>query len=99
MAELLQEKERRVLSCTGKVTSYIYDKNRRFPVDAGTKAVSVLVLYRGPDNRRRPVQSRAIEVAIQEWEERWGKFPWDLGVIVVHHFTIQIMVEVRVEPR
>jgi hypothetical protein len=99
MASEVQERSCIVLSHEGTASTYTYDKNRRFPVEAGTRAAHVLVQFGGGHHYRLGIQNEAVQVAVSEWTTRWGELPWDLAQIVIHHFTIQVLVEVRVEPR
>ena len=85
--------------------TYYYDKNRRFLVSAGTRAAYVqLKMYQyGEDGltraSRATVQSIAMDIAVKLWERRWHeKLPWELAQFVVSHTTLQVIVELRVEP-
>ena len=100
MASDLEKTEARVLSHVAEITTYTYNKNRRFPVEAGTRAANVLVYFGGGDHYRTGIQTRAMAVAVEQWEYRWKEpFPWDLAQFMVLHVTCQVLVEVRVEPR
>ena len=100
MASDLEKTEARVLSHVAEITTYTYDKNRRFPIEAGTRAANVLVVFGGGDHFRPGVQAAAMAVAVEQWEYRWKEpFPWNLAQFMVLHINIQVLVEVRVEPR
>ena len=99
MAGDIEERTVQVLSHTVKVSSYEYDKNRRFTVEAGTRASNVLVQFGGGNGYRVGVQNAAMEAAVTEWERRWGALPWDLAQFMVMHLSCQVLVELRVEPR
>jgi len=90
------------------VNTYVYDKNRRYPVEAGTRAANVTSYLPGGYDpsmvrdeeavRRKELADKTVEVAIAAWESRWGPIPWDRTQIMTMHLTVQCLVEVRVDP-
>lgn len=79
-----------------QVETYTYDKNRRYPVAAGTRCSSVVLRYEAWDLKQ--AIATAHDAAVSAWEEHWGKVPWDLVQIVTTILTVQVVVELRVEP-
>jgi hypothetical protein len=50
------------------------------------------------DIRRQDVQAYAMRKAYDMWVARWGRLDWDLAQFVVSHTTLQVVVELKVEP-
>lgn len=81
-------------------------KNRRLELPAGTRYANALVHIEGPirtgtedeHKRRIEAETKARQIALDAWCEKWGPIPWDLAEITAHHLTIQVMVDVRVMP-
>ncbi len=104
MTELIQTDMKIHAGDEGLQTYYI-DRNRRQLIPAGTRCAYVqlkLYDYSEPGFRetsRRNVQSMAMDIAVKIWEARWHeKLTWDLAQFLVSHTTIQVVVELRVEP-
>ncbi len=80
------------------VNTGTYDRNRRFPVEKGTRYGNACIYFSGRDEERELAETKARKDAIEAWVERWGPIPWDLVQIVTTHVTCQVIVDVRVEP-
>ena len=95
----LQEKKVRIGQHEAEVSTYIYERNRRQPIAAGTRTSNVLIRFSGDDRLRLAWTNKAIELAVLEWQLRWGgSIPWSLSEIMVYHLTCQVLVELRVPP-
>lgn len=92
------------------VSTYLYDQNRRYPVEAGTRASQATGFLPGgyipvdervvaEEVRRKALAARVVDAAVTAWESRWGEIPWDLVQMTITHLTVQCLVEIRVDPR
>lgn len=92
------------------VSTYVYDKNRRYPVEAGTRASQAMGYLPGgyipadervvsEEVRRKALSAQVVDAVVTAWEARWGEMPWDLVQMTITHLTVQCLVELRVDPR
>lgn len=88
-------------------STYLYDKNSRFEVSKGTRCACVQLAMKRL--RRRPEQENLLRLQVAEkaclkavhlWEQRWGTLDWfrDCPQFLVTHSSIQVVVEMRVDP-
>jgi hypothetical protein len=95
-----------------KQEAYVYDKTRRYQVDAGTRCTMVtldlpLDVHRAGAGRsreatahetRKVYTAKAVDAAADMWWVKYGEpVPWSFVQIMVSHVTAQVSVEFRVE--
>ena len=82
------------------VESGVYDKNRRYPVEAGTKftQASVRFHYTEDDEVRQRASAEALEAAVVEFRRVYGDLDWQSASISTVHVSCQVLVELRVAP-
>lgn len=103
MAKLTAEEKRlQVQQHEGsdEMETYLYYKNSRFKVEAGTQA-AVVRWKVGPgqsSSQRKDEMGWAMAQVIRVYVERWGKIEWWLATVTCHHVTNSIVVELRVRP-
>lgn len=74
-------------------------RTRRLELVEGTRYTNVTVDIDGSDHDARlDAESRARQIALDAWCEKWGPIPWDFTEITSIHLTVQVMVDVRVTP-
>lgn len=78
--------------------TYVYEKNRRYTVEAGTRCARVEIMVNTENSLHRQwAADGAARMAVAAWEEKWGPVPWSLASALVTHTTLQVIVEFRVE--
>jgi len=84
--------------------TYTYDHNRRYPVSEGTQCACAYwkigrAAFVGETARRTQAQAEAVAAAVKIYEERWGLLDWGDCQMLITHVSLQVVVELRVEPR
>jgi hypothetical protein len=84
--------------------TYTVEKNWILKTMAGTRCANVkLKIYsESPAHeniRRSDVQSYAMRKAVDVWMTRWGQLDWESAQFLVTHTTLEVVVELRVEPQ
>lgn len=80
--------------------TYVYEKNRRFAVNQGTRCAMSEVKF-NPQTSHHPSSYEgyadlAKRRARRAWEDRWGDIPWDQVQILMTYVTASVVVEFRV---
>lgn len=88
------------MSAVTRAETYTVPTTTRYSVPAGTRCAFAERPARvgGTSLTRLQATDQVIRAAVDAWEAQWGPVPWDLASLLVTHTTIQVVVELRVEP-
>lgn len=83
--------------------TYTVERNWVRKTTAGTRCctVKMKIFSESPAHenvRRTDVQSYAMRKAVDVWMTRWGQLDWDVATFLVSHTTVEVLVELQVEP-
>lgn len=82
-----------------EVETGVYDKNRRYGVEAGTRYVHAITRSISNISYARLIAVRQVtEEAVRQWQEKWGEIPWQNVDMTVTCTSGQVLVEFRVRP-
>lgn len=105
MSDLLVATDMQIHNDNENFQTYFYDRNRRFLVRSGTRCAYVQLKLRDYVDQnmmqasRATAQSQASAIAVRLWEARWHeKLPWSIAEFAIHHTSLQVVCELRVEP-
>lgn len=80
------------------VKTFVTEKNHRYTVESGTKIASVCLPTYNYGRDRFKTEEEARRRVILAFEKRFGPISWDLAVIQTTFVTVQVLVELRVDP-
>jgi len=83
---------------TSDTNTGVYDRNRRFTVEAGTRYGNCCVSFNPRTTSRLAVESFARREAVAAYEKEYGPIPWGLVQIMITHTSAQVIVDLRVDP-
>lgn len=78
-----------------RVEAHVYQRTRRYEVEAGTKCASALVNFATRNGSRVETEKRARELVEQKFFEVHGEIKWDSVDFTVVHTTFQVLIEMR----
>lgn len=82
-----------------EVETGVYDRNRRYGVEAGTRYAHAIKYCSSDSSGIRRIEiSEVIREASVEWAKKWGDIPWQNVDMTVTCTSAQVLVEFRVRP-
>ncbi len=101
----IQQREHSTVWRDGEVSTFLYEKTRRYDVHKGAQCANVKLPIRslgrnsGAANQvRGAFTDCAIREATRAYTERFGVIEWDIARINIWHSTASVIVELIVEP-